>query len=447
MKKIINFFINIQKLKEKKRRGWIVHQIKDSESTASHIFRVAVLSWVLGRKKRLNIEKVLKIALIHDICEIFTSDETPYDPLLPKRVDSSKNRKKVKEILEKWPTFTFQQKKEKVRQKAERELRALRKLIADLPSDIKSEIEILWQDFEKGLSREGRFVKQADKAENLLQGLEYWEKYGRIQGHLWIRWAREIFDDPVLIEFERAIERRFFEKEQGKKEMDRILDFLIDIGKLKTIKREGWVLRKVPNPETIADHSFSTALMTWVLKRAEKISIIKTIKIALIHKLAKVYIEDFTPYDSILPNPREEIKKMIEEPSKFSKEEREKILNQTQKIYKIWPEFSKKTKEKISKKEYKTEKKAFQKVVSGLPQELGEEMLGLWDQFKKGLGKEGRFVRQAEKLESFLQACQYAKEDKNFPIEPWWIEIREKIDDPDLLRFIEALYTKKPFCK
>jgi 5'-deoxynucleotidase YfbR-like HD superfamily hydrolase len=74
----------------------------------------------------------------------------------------------------------------------------------------------LWLDYEKGLTAEGRFVKQADKTINLLQGLEYWKKYGKIQHHLWIRRAKEVLDDPILLEFLEVIEKEFF-KEKPKK--------------------------------------------------------------------------------------------------------------------------------------------------------------------------------------------------------------------------------------
>ncbi len=440
MEKIVDFFINLQTLKEKKRRGWIVHQIGNSESTASHIFRMSILGWILGKKKNMNIEELLKMALIHDVCEVFAFDETPYDPLLPKNINNPKAQNEALKILEKWPKFTLPQKKEKVLKKREREWRACQKLFFYLPPDLKKELEHLWKVFEEGLTKEGRFLKQVDKAENFLQGMEYWEKYGRIQRDLWIRWAREIFDDPILIKFEKAVEERFYEKKSTDEEMQKILEFLIKLGKLKQIEREGWILRKVPQPETVADHCFSTAIMGWILSAKRKdLDKEKVIKISLIHKFPKVYAPEFTPYDSLLPNPRWEIREMIENPSKFSQEIRDRVLARVKKVYKIWPKFSKKTKEKIFEREYKIEKKALEKLISLLPPDLGEEIFSLWEEFKKGLSKEGRFVYQVKKIEELLQALQYAKRDKSFPLDPWWVEIREKIDDPYLINLIEVL--------
>jgi len=206
MKELLNFLIEVGKLKGKKRRGWQVHQIKNSESTAEHTFRMAIIAWILGREKKLNLDKVIKMALIHDLCEVYALDLTPYDPLLPK------NKKKIMEVLKHWPKFTPSLKRKKHSQKYKMESQALDKLISRLPPDLKAEIKNLWLDFEKGLTKEGRFVKQVDKVENLLQGLEYWKKYGRIQYKLWMRWIKEILDDPVLLKFVRTLEKKFHQK-------------------------------------------------------------------------------------------------------------------------------------------------------------------------------------------------------------------------------------------
>lgn len=206
MENLVDFLIQVGKLKRKKRRGWVVHQIKNSESTAEHIFRMAVLAWILGRKKKLNLEKVIKMALIHDICEVYASDETPYDPLLPR---NPREREKIKEVLKKWPKFTPAQKRNKIRNKYKKEIKGLNKLTEKLPPDLKAEIINLWRDFELGLSPEGRFVHQADKTENLLQGLEYWERQGQIQRKLWGRWAKETLDDSILVRFLETLDKRF----------------------------------------------------------------------------------------------------------------------------------------------------------------------------------------------------------------------------------------------
>lgn len=210
MKNIFNFLIEVGKLKGKKRRGWVAHQIKNSETTAEHIFHLAILVWLLGEKKKINLEKTIKMALMHDLCEVYCPDLTPYDPLLPKDL---KNKKKVMEILKRWPKFTISQKIERSNKKYKMESKGLDKLISRLPDNFKKEIKNLWLELEKGATAEARFVKQADKVINFLQGIEYWKKYGKIQHRLWVRWIKEITDDPELLEFVREIENHFIPPE------------------------------------------------------------------------------------------------------------------------------------------------------------------------------------------------------------------------------------------
>jgi putative hydrolase of HD superfamily len=204
MKNILNFLIETGKLKGKERRGWVMHGIKNSETTAEHIFYLTILAWVIGKTKKLNIERVLKLALVHDLCEVYSPDFTPYDPLLPK------DKKKAAEVLKKWPKFTNALRIKKDKKKNELEEKAMKKLISNLPIELRSEIKNIWLDFSKGLSKEARFVRQADKAVNFLQGIEYWKKHGKIQHKLWNRWIKEIIDDPALIDLIKAIEKKFY---------------------------------------------------------------------------------------------------------------------------------------------------------------------------------------------------------------------------------------------
>lgn len=195
--------VALGELKNKKRRGWVLHQIKDPETTAEHIFHLAILVWVLGEKKKLNVERAIKIVLIHDLCEVYAPDLTPYDPLLPK------DKKKIMEVLKKWPQFTPVLKVKKEKEKSRLEKMGMNRLVASLPQDLKKEIKALWKDLEKGLTKEARFVKQADKVINFFQGMSYWKKYGKIQHKLWIRWIKENVDDPVLLDFVKVLENKF----------------------------------------------------------------------------------------------------------------------------------------------------------------------------------------------------------------------------------------------
>ena len=111
-----------------------------------------------------------------------------------------------------WPRFPVKEKKKRISEKYLREEKALEKLISKLPPDLKKEIGNLWLDYEKGLTPEGRFFQQADRVENFLQALEYWKKYKKPPQKPWWLWAREFFDDPILLEFIKEMDKKFHQK-------------------------------------------------------------------------------------------------------------------------------------------------------------------------------------------------------------------------------------------
>jgi len=204
MKEILKFFIEVGKLKKMPRKGWVINQIKNPESIAEHIFRSALMGWILGEKKRgLDKEKLIKMALVHDLCEVYAGDTTPYDSILPK------NKKALQALMKTWPRFTDKEKKKKFQAKYKKEKKALDKLTSKLPLHFKKEIRNLWLDYEKGLTPEGRFFQQADRMENFLQALEYWKKYKKPPLGPWWLWAREFFDDPLLLEFMGLLDKEF----------------------------------------------------------------------------------------------------------------------------------------------------------------------------------------------------------------------------------------------
>jgi putative hydrolase of HD superfamily len=208
MKNFVEFFHQIGKLKGNPRRGWVINDIKNPESIAEHTFRAAVMAWLLAEKKKLNVEKVLKIALIHDICEVYAGDTTPYDSILPK------SKKKRAELLKTWPRFSNAEKKRLAKEKHERERKCLDLLILDLPADTKKEIKKLWLDYENGLTPEGRFFKQMDRLEDFLQSMEYWQKHGKPPQGPWWLWAREHFHDPLLLEIIKEMDKKFHKKKK-----------------------------------------------------------------------------------------------------------------------------------------------------------------------------------------------------------------------------------------
>jgi 5'-deoxynucleotidase YfbR-like HD superfamily hydrolase len=410
MKNLLHFLIEIGKLKKMPRTGFVWLGIKNPETIAQHTFRVAIMNWILGRKTTpgLNLRKVIKISLVHDLCEVYAGDMTPYWGLLPK------DKKKRKEILKRWIRLPKKIKEKRDREKLKKEKKSLQKLIKHLEPNLKKEIMNCWLEYERLYSKEGRFVKQGDKVETLLEALEYWgpEPDSPVVG--WWEEVEDLVDNSILLKFLGKIEKKFY---KGKK-VDGKLKFLLEIGKLKTMPRTGWVLRKVKNPETIAEHSFLLAMASWILGYGKKMSLEKILKMSLIYEICEVYAGDATPYDELL-----------------SKRKRKEIL-------KRWPRFLKREKKKRFLEDYKKEKEALEKLTSVLPAELKKEIIGLWDECKKRKTLEGRFVSQVYWLVTYLQALQYFKENKKFPILAWYEQMREFIEDLDLLRLMEEMEKK-----
>ena len=210
MDKTIKFLSNIGKLKGMPRRGWVIRDIKNGESIAEHIFRVTIMAWVLADKKRnkLNLEKLIKMALTHDLCEVYAGDATPYDSILPK------GKKARQALLKTWPRFSEEEKKKLSEKKFKKENAGLDKLLKDLPFRLQKEIKHLWLDYEQGLSPEGRFFRHADRIEGFLQAAEYWKAYKKPDLRpFWVQ-AEELHDDPVLLDFMEQMNKEFF---KGKK--------------------------------------------------------------------------------------------------------------------------------------------------------------------------------------------------------------------------------------
>lgn len=110
------------------------------ESTAEHTWRLCLMAVVFGPRMGPDIDllKVLKIALVHDLGEAISGD-------IPATQQHA------------------------VPDKSERERRDLLQLCADLPDAQRDEILALWEDYEHAASPEARLVKGLDKLETILQ--------------------------------------------------------------------------------------------------------------------------------------------------------------------------------------------------------------------------------------------------------------------------------------
>jgi putative hydrolase of HD superfamily len=145
---LVKFFEIAAKLKEVERTGWTERGVKNPESSSEHSFMVALMVLVLGNNRKINLEKALKMAIIHDLPEAIVGD-----------IISKENWEEGGRM---WGL-----------EKASKELPAMKKL-ASLSGD--KEILELWNEFEGQKTPEARFVKDIDRLATIFQAVEYHRK-------------------------------------------------------------------------------------------------------------------------------------------------------------------------------------------------------------------------------------------------------------------------------
>ena len=141
-----------------------------------------------------------------------------------------------------------------------------------------------------------------------------------------------------------------------------ILDFFKTAANLKNISRQGWVDKlSLDSPESVADHSYSMAIMSMVISDLEDYNSEKILKMVLLHDLAESKIGDYTP-------------------DQISKEKKKELEN-----------------------------KAFFEIVRDLPDRVRIQYLKIWEEYQENNSPESKIVHQIDRLEMVLQAKLYQK--------------------------------------
>lgn len=137
--KQVAFIKEIDKLKYIQRKTKLFNSDRH-ENDAEHSWHLAMMTIVLAEHsdKPIDILKVVKMVLIHDIVEIDAGDTFIYDTI--------KNHTNTDE-----------------------ELLAAQRIFGLLPEEQAKEFITIWQEFEDGKTDEAKFAKTMDRFEPLLQ--------------------------------------------------------------------------------------------------------------------------------------------------------------------------------------------------------------------------------------------------------------------------------------
>ena len=135
----IAFIKEIDKLKYIQRKTKLFNSERH-ENDAEHSWHLAMMVLVLAEHSNADIDilKVLKMVLIHDIVEIDSGDIFIFD--------TTKNHDNTEE-----------------------ELKAAKRIFGMLPEAQATELIALWLEFEKGETNEAKFAKAMDRFEPILQ--------------------------------------------------------------------------------------------------------------------------------------------------------------------------------------------------------------------------------------------------------------------------------------
>jgi putative hydrolases of HD superfamily len=186
------------KLKSLPRTGWLDRGLDALrvESVADHSFGVALLAWVCALQRQaegaaIDPERVLKLALIHDLAEAETGDWTPYDgATIPSEHDPAARRAFLEARHSRNP--------DRRAAKRAQEDEVMRTLLATLPGATRSALGELWDELHLGESPEARFVKQVDRLETFLQSRLYLDTDPTLPMASFHQEVLETIDDPLL---------------------------------------------------------------------------------------------------------------------------------------------------------------------------------------------------------------------------------------------------------
>jgi putative hydrolases of HD superfamily len=100
--------------------------------------------------------------------------------------------------------------------------------------------------------------------------------------------------------------------------------FLVEAGHLKNTPRSGWRLAGVPQPESVAEHSFRVGVIAYVIARLEGANADRAAAIALFHDLPETRISDIpsvgkryisaAPPDAVIKDQTADLPEVVAQP-------------------------------------------------------------------------------------------------------------------------------------
>ncbi len=141
--------------------------------------------------------------------------------------------------------------------------------------------------------------------------------------------------------------------------MNTLAQYVYEMGQLKRVKRSGWWMAGITDPESVAEHSFRAAILAYLLASLAGADPLKTAMICLFHDTGEARIND---------------------------------LHRVAKRYIAVG---------------RDEERAISEQVSRLPQPIAEQILSLFHDYEERASHEGLLAHDADLLECIVQAREY----------------------------------------
>jgi putative hydrolases of HD superfamily len=173
-------------------------------------------------------------------------------------------------------------------------------------------------------------------------------------------------------------------------ELDKLLGFMLTANNLKGTKRTGWVQGRVKNPEHVGDHSFTTALLSYLLAGKLGLDADRCMLMGLIHDLPEAIMGDIASKE----------------------DEADQVMSNAAKK--------------------KLENNSMLEILSVLDAETRNHLRGLWTELEENKSDEARLVKQVDKLDYVLLLAAYSKYLDDKAVDGFFATAGKAIDIPEI---------------
>lgn len=182
---------------------------------------------------------------------------------------------------------------------------------------------------------------------------------------------------------------------------------------LKAVARTGWLDRGVPpiEVESVADHSWSVALLAWLLAADDPaLDRDRVLRLALVHDLAETITGDLTPYGTL---------RGAAPGTDFLNQRHERT-------------------EEDAHAKHEAERTAIDRLAELLPERSAAELRALWAEYAARETPEAHFVKDVDRLETYLQSRRYLEANPALPMDSFRLEVEAELTHPALIQLRDA---------